>query len=171
MKTITGVRVYEDKIVLENVVLEKNLYHLEPSVDCKTCASTGKSSSGPWTDNLEGSCFVLHYVSHHDTCDGEINKFSEFLGMKCDCGHEEKHNEHRGDFWFVKSVPKEKRVKFDFTKPPSKQDLLDDCSYVDCDDNDVERIRNIIQTHIDSLHYNYFNILSNMLNWLGQYLG
>lgn len=76
-----------------------------------------------------------------------------------------KNSVYQGELWFVKSVSKKQQV--DFSKPPSEQDLLDNCTYVDCDENDVARVRNIVQSHIDYLHGTTSRTLSLLISIIG----
>ena len=40
----------------------------------------------------------------------------------------------------------------DFKKPPVLSELIRNCSYVDCEQSDIERLKRVMDRHIESLH-------------------
>lgn len=178
MKTINGICLYGDEIILKEINLVKDGHQLEPDVQCKICSSIGRTSIQPWSHKLSTDSFILHHPLHRETCTDRINNFSEIIHAKCDWKYEEIDNEinkkQQGELWFLKSIPREKlaNLKFDFTKPQSQQDLLDKCIYVDCDENDLLTIKKIIQSHMkkpnkrNKSHVSSSYSLKNFSEWV-----
>ena len=125
-------------------------YSLEPKIIC-SCSSGGRGSSGPW-DHNGTDCFILYYIDHTDKCKLDFNGYSGVLDHYCSCGHSDIDNKHKGKLYFVKSRSGSDKVEMDFKKPPVLSELIRNCSYVDCEQSDIERLKRVMDRHIESLH-------------------
>lgn len=121
---------------------------------CAICGRQGRGSRGPEIPDAylhSGVRFILQYGYHSDTCTLGYNTRSEFLSSSCACGYRSEEGEkHIGPFYLVKSEGKSK-VKFDVHNN-NYEHALEQCTYADCQEEDLKIIDEYITQYIKSIH-------------------
>ena len=138
---------------LREVRLIKGFVSLEPKLDyCECGGSSGLTSIGPYaTDPNDRTGFVLYCTSHTQEC-GPVSVFSHLLDSNCGCGLHEPCDGHRGELLFLKFKSDQQ------TQGPENGDYnleyqIRTCSYVDCSEADLDRVRVAVKNELRVKHY------------------